>query len=161
LKPEAPPMYRNLEIKYSKFGVDDFDFGYYNRTRYAGLENHIPNSYANSLLQLMHYTPLLRNMALQHAATACVNDLCLLCELGFVFDMLQKAQGSTCQATNMFKALSGTPQGSFFFSTTLVFGIRRGRPAGKLTDNFRSCTPGPTRRGNPCSATVHDGSGAE
>ncbi|KAK4242788.1 ubiquitin carboxyl-terminal hydrolase-domain-containing protein [Achaetomium macrosporum] len=110
LKPEAPPMYRNLEIKYSKFGVDDFDFGYYNKTRFAGLENHIPNSYANSLLQLMHYTPLLRNMALQHAATACVNDLCLLCELGFVFDMLQKAEGSTCQATNMFKALSGTPQ---------------------------------------------------
>jgi PAB-dependent poly(A)-specific ribonuclease subunit 2 len=27
LKPEAPPIYRNLEIKYSKFGVDDFDFG--------------------------------------------------------------------------------------------------------------------------------------
>lgn len=27
LKPEAPPMYRDLEIKYSKFGVDDFDFG--------------------------------------------------------------------------------------------------------------------------------------
>ncbi|KAK4100548.1 hypothetical protein N658DRAFT_497289 [Parathielavia hyrcaniae] len=110
LKPEAPPMYLNLEIKYSKFGVDDFDFGYYNKTRYAGLENHIPNSYANSLLQLMHYTPLLRNMALQHAATACVGDLCLLCELGFVFDMLQKAEGSTCQATNLFKTLSATPQ---------------------------------------------------
>ncbi|KAG7286596.1 poly(A)-specific ribonuclease [Staphylotrichum longicolle] len=110
LKPEAPLMYRNLEIKYSKFGVDDFDFGYYNKTQYAGLENHIPNSYANSLLQLMHYTPLLRNMALQHAATACAGDLCLLCELGFVFDMLQKAEGSTCQATNMFKALGATPQ---------------------------------------------------
>jgi PAB-dependent poly(A)-specific ribonuclease subunit 2 len=110
LKPEAPPIYRNLEIKYSKFGVDDFDFGYYNKTQYAGLENHIPNSYANSLLQLIHYTPLLRNMALQHAATACVTDLCLLCELGFVFDMLQKAEGSTCQATNMFKALGATPQ---------------------------------------------------
>lgn len=27
LKPEAPPMYRIMEIKYSKFGVDDFDFG--------------------------------------------------------------------------------------------------------------------------------------
>lgn len=27
LKPEAPAMYRNLEIKYSKFGVDDYDFG--------------------------------------------------------------------------------------------------------------------------------------
>ena len=27
LKPDAPATYRNLEIKYSKFGVDDFDFG--------------------------------------------------------------------------------------------------------------------------------------
>lgn len=88
---------------------------YYNKTRYAGLENHIPNSYANSLLQLMHHTPLLRNMALQHAATACAGDLCLLCELGFVFDMLQKAEGSTCQATNMFKALGATPQGSCLY----------------------------------------------
>jgi PAB-dependent poly(A)-specific ribonuclease subunit 2 len=28
LKSEVPAMYRNVEIKYSKFGVDDFDFGY-------------------------------------------------------------------------------------------------------------------------------------
>jgi PAB-dependent poly(A)-specific ribonuclease subunit 2 len=27
LKPDAPAMYKNVEIKYSKFGVDDFDFG--------------------------------------------------------------------------------------------------------------------------------------
>lgn len=27
-KSEVPVMYRNVEIKYSKFGVDDFDFGY-------------------------------------------------------------------------------------------------------------------------------------
>lgn len=26
-KSEVPVMYRNVEIKYSKFGVDDFDFG--------------------------------------------------------------------------------------------------------------------------------------
>lgn len=107
---DVPVMYRNVEIKYSKFGVDDFDFGYYNKTKYSGLETHIANSYANSLLQIMHYTPLLRNMALKHAATACVGELCLLCELGFLFDMLQKADGSICQASNLLKTLSSHPQ---------------------------------------------------
>ncbi|KAL9483833.1 hypothetical protein ACSS6W_002622 [Trichoderma asperelloides] len=109
-KSEFPMMYRNVEIKYSKFGVDDFDFGFYNITRYSGLEIHISNSYANSLLQIMHFTPLIRNLALQHAATACVSEVCLLCELGFLFDMLQKAEGSICQATNMLKTLSSHPQ---------------------------------------------------
>ncbi|QPG94530.1 poly(A)-specific ribonuclease [Epichloe festucae Fl1] len=109
-KSDVPVMYRNVEIKYSKFGVDDFDFGYYNKTRYSGLETHISNSYANSLLQIMHFTPLIRNLALQHAATACVGEICLLCELGFLFDMLQKADGSICQATNLLKTLSSHPQ---------------------------------------------------
>ncbi|KAM5375702.1 hypothetical protein ACJZ2D_005885 [Fusarium nematophilum] len=109
-KSEVPVMYRNVEIKYSKFGVDDFDFGFYNKTRYSGLEIHISNSYANSLLQMMHFTPVIRNLALQHAATACVSEICLLCELGFLFDMLQKAEGSICQATNLLKTLSNHPQ---------------------------------------------------
>ncbi|KAK2592263.1 poly(A)-specific ribonuclease [Conoideocrella luteorostrata] len=109
-KSDVPVMYRNVEIKYSKFGVDDFDFGYYNKSRYSGLEIHISNSYANSLLQIMHFTPLIRNLALQHAATACISDICLLCELGFLFDMLQKADGSICQATNLLKTLSSHPQ---------------------------------------------------
>ncbi|KAF5027632.1 hypothetical protein F66182_258 [Fusarium sp. NRRL 66182] len=109
-KSEVPVMYRNVEIKYSKFGVDDFDFGFYNRTRYSGLETHISNSYANSLLQIMHFTPVIRNLALQHAATACVSEICLLCELGFLFDMIQKAEGSICQATNLLKTLSSHPQ---------------------------------------------------
>lgn len=111
---EVPVTYRNVEIKYSKFGVDDFDFGYYNKTRYSGLETHISNSYANPLLQIMHFTPLIRNLALQHAATACLSETCLLCELGFLFDMLQKADGSICQATNLLKALSSHPQGTLY-----------------------------------------------
>ncbi|KAK4189398.1 ubiquitin carboxyl-terminal hydrolase-domain-containing protein [Podospora australis] len=106
LKPAPPEMYMPLEIKYSKFGVDDFDFRFYNKSQYSGLQNHIPNSYANSLIQVMNYTPLLRNMALQHVATSCLDQSCLLCEFGFLFDMLQKAEGATCHATNMFKTIT-------------------------------------------------------
>jgi hypothetical protein len=91
-------------------GADIFRF--YNKTTYSGLEIHIANSYANSLLQVMHFTPLIRNMALQHAATSCINELCLLCEMGFLFDMLEKAEGSICQATNLLKTFSNHTQGT-------------------------------------------------
>ena len=97
--------YRPVEIKYSKFGVDDFDFRYYNKTKYSGLETHIVNSYANPLLQLFRFTNVTRNLALKHAAHDCAIDSCLLCELGFLVDMLEKAQGQNCQATNLLKVL--------------------------------------------------------
>ncbi|GAB7366460.1 hypothetical protein MBLNU230_g8255t1 [Neophaeotheca triangularis] len=104
-KTDIPVWYHNVEIKYSKFGVDDFDFGYYNKTKYSGLETHIANSYANPLLQLFRFTPVVRNMALHHVAKGCRLQTCLLCELGFLVDMLEKAGGQNCQATNFFKAL--------------------------------------------------------
>ncbi|KAI1434270.1 PAB-dependent poly(A)-specific ribonuclease subunit PAN2 [Xylaria sp. CBS 124048] len=103
---EVPDMYQPVEIKYSKFGIDDFDFGYFNKSPYSGLQNHISQAYANPLLQIMHYTPLIRNIALQHTATACNDEECLLCELGFLFDMLDKAEGEACQASNFTKTLN-------------------------------------------------------
>ncbi|KAL5940480.1 poly(A)-specific ribonuclease [Pyricularia oryzae] len=109
LKSVVPNMYHLFEIKFSKFGVDDFDFGYYNKTHHSGLENHITNSYANSLLQLLRFTPILRNLALQHAATSCLDQHCLLCELGYLCDSMEKARGASCQATNMLKMLSQHP----------------------------------------------------
>lgn len=109
VKAEVPALYQNVEIQFSKYGVDDFDFEFYNKTRYAGLENHIANSYANSLLQVLHFTPLVRNLALQHAATDCLSDKCLLCELGYLSDMLQKTEGSSCHASNLLKCLINHP----------------------------------------------------
>lgn len=111
LKPDVPALYQNVEIQFSKYGVDDFDFEFYNKTRYAGLENHIANSYANSLLQVLHFTPLVRNLALQHAATDCLSEKCLLCEIGFLSDMLQKTEGSSCHASNLLKCLANHPPG--------------------------------------------------
>lgn len=126
-KVDVPLMYRNVEIKYSKFGVDDFDFAYYNSTNYSGLETHIANSYANSLLQLLKFTPLLRNYALHHTSTSCLFENCLLCEMGFLIDMLEKARGQNCQATNFLKTFTR------LLSTTALSVLDENSPARPLT----------------------------
>lgn len=50
----VPKGYRYVEIKASaaKVKFEEFDFSYYNRTRFAGLENDMANSYCNALLQV-------------------------------------------------------------------------------------------------------------
>ncbi|KAH9843028.1 ubiquitin carboxyl-terminal hydrolase-domain-containing protein [Rhodofomes roseus] len=100
-----PRPYRKVEIEYSKFGVEDFDFAYYNRTDYSGLETHISNSYTNAMVQVMHYTLPIRKLAKSHIATDCPREHCLLCELGFVVRMLEDARGTNCQASNFCKTV--------------------------------------------------------
>lgn len=43
---------KQVTIKYSKLGLEDFDFKHYNRTLFAGLEPHIPNAYCNCMIQV-------------------------------------------------------------------------------------------------------------
>ncbi|GJJ12243.1 hypothetical protein Clacol_006484 [Clathrus columnatus] len=107
---EIPRPYRKVEIEYSKFGVEDFDFGFYNKTDYSGLETHILNSYTNALLQTLHYTVPVRRLAKSHITTNCQREHCLLCELGFVVRMLEDARGINCQAANFCKTISAVPQ---------------------------------------------------
>ncbi|KNZ74766.1 PAB-dependent poly(A)-specific ribonuclease subunit PAN2 [Termitomyces sp. J132] len=102
---EVPQMYRQVEIEYSKFGVEDFDFGFYNKTEYSGLETHIFNSYTNSVLQVMHYCLPIRTLAKSHITTNCPREHCLLCELGFVVRMLEDARGTNCQSSNFCKTV--------------------------------------------------------
>ncbi|KAJ1922952.1 poly(A)-specific ribonuclease [Tieghemiomyces parasiticus] len=105
-----PRYYRRVEIRYSRFGVDDFDFEYYNRTQLSGLETHIANSYLNSLLQALFYLPVFTDVCVAHLALPCPAEACLLCEIGFLFRMLQDAQGANCQATNFLRVFSTIPQ---------------------------------------------------
>ena len=51
-------------------------------------------------------------MALTHAAGSCIFEHCLLCELGYLFDMLEKANGQNCQATNLLKTFSSFREAS-------------------------------------------------
>lgn len=108
---QMPKYYRKVEIKYSRFGIEDFDFGFYNKTSFSGLETHITNSYTNSLLQALHYTKPIRTLAEAHTFAPCLKENCLLCEAGFLFRMLGDAKGMNCQATNFSRAFSASPQG--------------------------------------------------
>ncbi|GAA5946166.1 hypothetical protein JCM3765_000141 [Sporobolomyces pararoseus] len=107
---KMPKYYRKVEIKYSRFGIEDFDFGFYNKTPYSGLETHITNSYTNSLLQALHYLPPIRTLAESHTYEACPKENCLLCEAGFLFRMLKDAKGMNCQASNFSRAFGENPQ---------------------------------------------------
>ncbi|KII89238.1 hypothetical protein PLICRDRAFT_160474 [Plicaturopsis crispa FD-325 SS-3] len=107
---EIPRMYQHVEIEYSKFGVEDFDFGFYNKTAYSGLETHILNSYTNPIVQVMHHCRPIRRLAKSHIATNCPREHCLLCELGFVVCMLQDASGINCQSSNFCKTVGNLAQ---------------------------------------------------
>ena len=69
------------------------------------------NSYLNPLLQILRSTSLFRNVALRHVAGRCVQDCCLLCEIGFLCDMLERSCGKWCQATNFLLAYRSLPEG--------------------------------------------------
>eukprot|EP00775_Hariotina_reticulata_P003366 gene3366-3641_t len=101
-----PARYKRLVIRaQSSMRFEEFDFTYYNKTRFAGLENDLPNCYCNALLQVLYFTPAFRAAILQHKPEIAL-EYCLTCELMFLFKMLMSATGGLpCQALNLLRAL--------------------------------------------------------
>lgn len=63
---------------------------------------------------MLHFTLPLRKIAISHIAMDCPKENCLCCELGFLFRMLEDANGQNCQATNFLRAFRTIPQGRPF-----------------------------------------------
>lgn len=84
---------------------------FYNKTNFSGLETHILNSYTNAVVQVMHYVSPIRRLAKAHILIDCPREHCFFCELGFVFRMLEDAQGTNCQASNFCKTVGVLAQG--------------------------------------------------
>ncbi|ODV71111.1 poly(A)-specific ribonuclease [Cyberlindnera jadinii NRRL Y-1542] len=101
-----PNAFKKMEISYSKFGIDDFDFDFYNKTQFSGLESHVDNSYTNSLLQLYRFVPEFFNFIIKNLAVENLNEDSLLTELGYLYDMLAKAHGKHYRPTNFQHTLS-------------------------------------------------------
>ncbi|KAH3670989.1 hypothetical protein OGAPHI_000700 [Ogataea philodendri] len=107
---EVPNAFKKTDILYSKFGVDDFDFTFYNNTQYAGLETHVDNAYTNAMIQLYRFTPPIFNFVVRTLAEDVRYDDCVLAELGYLLDMLVKANGRNVVAANFQKLFSSLPQ---------------------------------------------------
>ena len=81
----------------------------YNKTKYSGLENTLPNSYLNSLLQLFNYIPALRRSCQNHL---CEEEHCLCCELGLLYKNIENSEGKISEARNFLRSLYYIPRGN-------------------------------------------------
>lgn len=120
----VPPCYAKHEIQYSKFGVRDFDFRFYNRSegQFSGLELQTNNSYINLVLQLYSFCSGLYN----HVIDALVpEDLpndpdtimngnpqgsSVLLETAYLFDMMHKALGTNVVIGNLSQILTSNKE---------------------------------------------------
>lgn len=107
---EVPNAFRPVRIALSKFGVDDFDFAFYNSTPYSGLENQDGNCYINCVLQLYRFCPPLCNYILGNLSHDVTQKNLLLVELGYLYDMLLKANGRHCAASNFQRVFASIPE---------------------------------------------------
>lgn len=118
---KIPNCYTKLQIQYSKFGVKDFDFNYYNKSvgKYCGLENHTENSYINSLIQLYRFSPVFYNAMVKNLETEWLPNTfetiisdnnpqgsSIKIELGYLFDMMHKAKNKNVEIFNFSQILN-------------------------------------------------------
>jgi len=104
-----PKRYARVKIKIPRFGLHTFDFGSYNTTDKSGLLNLLPNSYIVEFIQVLYHLEPLRKHILNHI---CMRELCITCELGFLFHMMNQSRGATAEPRNLLRTLRQVKEAS-------------------------------------------------
>ena len=94
-RPNILPGHYRKQFSYrGKARMNKFNYSVHNNTECIGLENVAPNSYTNTLLQLLFAMPEIRAIALaaQTSTYHHQNPHTLWCELGFLFHMMISVQ---------------------------------------------------------------------
>ena len=88
--PFSHPEYTRVPLPVPKYGsLSSLLLTQHNRTSFTALDSLLPNSYINSLLIALYFTPTLHSTFLSHL---CQRENCLRCELGFLFHMMDGAR---------------------------------------------------------------------
>jgi len=106
---KVPRGYAKVKINIPKLGLMSFDFSSYNKSHFTGLDNLLPNSYANALIQTLYFNHSFRVHMLNHL---CEKVSCLSCELGFLFHMLDCSRSGTAEPRNFLRILRQIPEAS-------------------------------------------------
>ncbi|CAH4027147.1 unnamed protein product [Pieris brassicae] len=101
-----PSSYQKVEVRYNK-NEPNAILDNINRTGLPGIEATLPNSYCNSMIQVLYNMPPLKSTLIAHT---CAKEYCLTCELGFLFRMLDTSGGAPCQASNFLRAFRTVPE---------------------------------------------------
>ncbi|XP_054155443.1 PAN2-PAN3 deadenylation complex catalytic subunit PAN2-like [Oppia nitens] len=107
---EMPHRYYFLEPNYDKIDKDEYDFSRYNHSPFVGLDSTLPNSYSNNMIQALYF---IRPLCAGIMGHVCKKEYCLVCELGFLFHMLDISPKHTpCMANNLLRAFRTMPEAS-------------------------------------------------
>ncbi|RWS30393.1 PAB-dependent poly(A)-specific ribonuclease subunit PAN2-like protein [Leptotrombidium deliense] len=97
-----PNRYQLVVPNHNKVMCEEFAFGRYNHSPFAGLDSTLPNSYANNIIQTLYFISPLHTSIMNHL---CTREFCLTCELAFLFHMMDMCSRQVpCQASNFLRA---------------------------------------------------------
>ncbi|GJQ11559.1 hypothetical protein GpartN1_g3350.t1 [Galdieria partita] len=106
------PAFRCVYTQIDLFALqsfEGFDYSLYNKSPFCGLENGLPNSYVNSVIQSLFFLDEFREYVIPLHRIRVEEEYCLMDELSLLFQMMKVGSGEACEASNFMRAFQKIP----------------------------------------------------